>query len=338
MFSRLLHYSATFLFPYTNSEELTSTFRAGKQISSELERAAEQGMVSTRSQDNTPAGGASHPMKELYPQVVVLEKKRKAAYGAEESPAQDVRKRRRRSASVKSNGDATPSPNARRPGRPRKRTSADTLNGGATYAVDHDKPDPESSTQGSGPQGPQAPRVTTEQTIDDDKEDTAIEVAINEPDLRTSLDDEVSEAHDQVVSYPDSARRSRMGKIPKKRTKHSDGNAGTDENGTDISALGKKIESSSTTVAKATHKRFGSEDIEVLGPVPSTVIEDREEGQEDLAEDNGESEDEAPETVTASVGFDKARASALDAAKVAARYILSRLRLCRRKGEKADWD
>ena len=335
MFSRLLHTSAAFLLPYIDSQKLDITFQVDEQIRSELEQAAEQGMVSTRSQDNTPTGGASHSSQELYPQVVVVDKKRKAIDGAKESPAQAVTKRRRRSA--KSNGDAAPSSSARKPGRPRKRPYAETVNGDTVHAIDLNGSESEPSTQSSRSNSPQTPKNTIGQTNNDDKEDRAIKVVVDEPDHNMGFDDEVLEAYDQVKPYSDGATRSRKGKTPKKRTKDSDGIAGADGNGADISTLEKKPETYSATTAKASHKRFGSEDIEVLGTVPSAVTEGREGGREDLADDESESEDEAPETVTVSAGFDKARASTLDAAKVAARYILSRLRLYRRRGGKADW-
>lgn len=70
--------------------------------------------------------------------------------------------------------------------------------------------------------------------------------------------------------------------------------------------------------AKATHKKFGNEDVDTQESSPL------EEKVKDLAsetssESDHESEDEAPETVTASAGFNNARTAVLEAAKVAAR-------------------
>lgn len=332
MFSRFLHSSAAFLFPYNALGESASSFQVDQQIQTELGRAAEQGMVSTRSQDNTPASGASQPPKLLYPQVVVHEKKRNCGKDGEECPAQAVAKRRRSSA--KSIFDAASSSSASKPGRPRRRASAKSAIGDVAHATDLNELSLEPSTQGSRPNSPQTPGITTQQTIDDGKEEKAVEVAIEKPNDALRLNDEMSETHDQVNPYSGSATRPREGKIEKKRAKASDEIAGVGRNGTDINTLGKKPETSSAA-AEATHKRFGSDDIDVLGTVPSTGIEERERIQGDLPEDEGESEDEAPETVTASAGFDKARTSALGAAKVAARYILSRLRLCSSRWKEA---
>ena len=334
MFSRFLHSSAAFVFPYKCPSESAFSRLVEQQIQTELEQAAEQGMVSTRSQDNTPATGASQPSKLLHPQVVVLEKKRKVDNGGDDSPAQTVTKRRRRSAN--SNGDVAPSSGAGKRGRPRKRVSENTTIGDAVHAEDHSLSDEEPSTQGSRSDPPRTPENATEQTIDYDENDKAVEVAINKPIHTPSSGDEVSVAQKQVRSDSGSATRLREDKIPRK-SKDSDGAAVVNRNGADTSILEEKPETSSVTAAKATHKRFGSEDIEAPAIVPSDDIEERTGSEEDLLVDEDKSEDEAPETVTASAGFDKARTSALDAAKVAARYIFSRLHLCISTGKKADW-
>ena len=334
MFSRFLHSSAAFIFPHKSPSESSFCLQVERQIQTELEQAAEQGMVSTRSQDNTPVAGTSQPSKLLHPQVVVLEKKRKVDNGGDDSPAQTVTKRRRRSA--KSNGDAAPSSGTGKPSRPRKRVFEGTTIGDAVHAVDHSRSDQEPSTQGSRPHSPRTPENATEQTIDYDENDKVAEVAINKPIHTPISGDEASEAHKPLRSNSDSATRSRKDKILRK-SKDSDGTGVVNRNGADTSTLERKPETSSVTAAKATHKRFGSEDIEVPAIVPSDDIEQRKESEEDLLEDEDKSEDEAPETVTASAGFDNARTSALDAAKVATRYILLRTRLCISMGKNTDW-
>ncbi len=317
MFSRILHSSAAFLFPYNTSTESVSSLQVNKQIQIELEQAAEQGMVFTRSQDNTPAGAASQTSNSLYPQVVVPERKWKVNFEGEKSPAQPVTEQRRKSA--KANGDAAPSSSAHKPGRPRRRASTKAVHGDAAYVIDHNEPDQKSSTQGSRPNPPQTPAITTEQTNDDGKGAKATEVAINAHNHKLSLNDEVSEAHEQAKPDAGSVMRSRKGKTSKKRKRDLEGIASVDENGADISISGGKPGVPFATAAKATHKRFGSEDIEVSGPVTISSIEEQETVKGNQFEDDGESEDEAPDTVTAAAGFEKARTSALDAVRVAAR-------------------
>lgn len=324
MFSTILHSSAAFLFPYYVPSESASKSQVDQQIQTELQQAAEQGMVFTRSQDSTPAGGASQSSELLCPQVLVYDEKRKASNGGHESPAQAVTKRRRRS--TKLNREAAPSSSASNPGRPPRSVSTKTA-----YAIDPNVSDQEPSALGSRVNPSQTPGTTTEEAINND-EDKAIEVAINKPSRTRSSDDEASVAHDRVKPHSDSATRSRKGKIQKKRTKDSDGIAAVDRNGADMRISGKKPKTLSATAATATHKRFGSEGIEEPGTVRTNGIEEREGSQEDISEDEGDSGDEAPETVTASAGFDKARASALDAAKVAARYMIPNLRTCSIKG------
>lgn len=328
MFSRFLSSSIAFIFPHKGPSESAFGLQVEQQIRTELEQAAEQGMVSTRSQDNTPVAGNSQPSKLPHPQVVVLEKKRKLGNGGDDSPTQTVTKRRRGSA--KSNGHAAPSSGAGKRGRPRKRLSEETTIGDAVHAVDHSQSDEEPSTQSSRADPPQTPENTTEQTIDYEESEKTVEVAISRPIHTLRPGDEASEAHKQVRSSSGSATRSRKVKIPTK-SEDSDGIVVVNTNGADTSTIGEKPEASSVTAAKATHKRFGSEDIELAAMAPSDDTEERLGSQEDLPENEDESEDEAPETVTASAGFDKARTSALDAAKVAARYVSSRRRLCIRR-------
>ena len=67
-----------------------------------------------------------------------------------------------------------------------------------------------------------------------------------------------------------------------------------------------------------THKKFGVEDVDT--PEPSSLEEKvRDVAIAAASESDNESEDEAPETVTASAGFNNARTALLEAAKVAAR-------------------
>ena len=310
MLSRISSSSAAFLFPYDALSVSESSFQVDRQILTELKQAAEQGMVSTRSQDNTPAGGAAQASKLLYPQVVVHVQKRKTGNTGEESPAQPMTKRRRRSAS--SNGDAA---------RPRNKGSPKTTNGDVAHTIDNNESDQKSSSQGSRPTSPQTPRIITEQTLDSDKEDKAVEVAVNKPNHIEDLDNEVLDVNNRAMLGAEDSTGSRKGRAKKKKTKGLEGTAIVGKDGADVIAIGRKPETSSVTPAKATHKRFGSEDIEVPGTITSTGIEDWDEGQEDVSEDENESGDEAPETVTASAGFDKARTSVLEAAKGAARYV-----------------
>lgn len=69
---------------------------------------------------------------------------------------------------------------------------------------------------------------------------------------------------------------------------------------------------------KVTHKKLGVEDVDT--PEPSPLEEKvKHVATETSSESDNESEDEAPETVTASAGFNNARTAVLEAAKVAAR-------------------
>ena len=82
-----------------------------------------------------------------------------------------------------------------------------------------------------------------------------------------------------------------------------------------------------STISKATHKRFGSDDIELSDPlsfeVKADIDQSKREGylREAVIEDN--SEDDAPDTVTASNGLDQARMAVKEVSNAIERYETS---------------
>ena len=251
-------------------------------------------MVSTRSQDSTPTARSS---KVLFPQVVVYEKKRKIGDGGEETPAQAVRKRRR--GSMDSDGDV----------EARRSTSTKSAHGDVDDLRDDKGSDQENFTHGGHRIPSDTPGIAVGGGLDNGRKDSLTEVAVN-----NVPNNDVLGAHDQAKLDTESIAGSRRGRKPKKRRKDSERVAHVDQDDGANDA-----ETAFPRPAKATHKRFGSEDIETPKPVPSTGVEERREGRENPPEDKNESEDEAPETVTASAGFDRSRKPALGAAKLAAR-------------------
>ena len=74
----------------------------------------------------------------------------------------------------------------------------------------------------------------------------------------------------------------------------------------------------SQKAVKVTRKKFGNEDVDTSESSPlEEKIEDV--ASETSSESDNDSEDEAPDTVTASAGFNSARTANLEAVKVAAR-------------------
>ena len=309
MFSRFLNSLVVFFFSYNVSSDSDFSLQIHQQIQIELEQAAARGMVSTRSQDNTPIGGAS--------QNIARGKKRKTGKEGEDSPARPATKRRRGSAKL--NGDAALSSSARRRGSPRRRGSAKIANDDVTYVANHNESIQEPSLQGSPTIPAPLPGINSDQTLEDE-EDKAIQLAMKKPNNTKDIGSEVLDAHDRVKTGAEGATRSTKGKARKERMKDSEGIVNMHKNSANVDTESEKPRISSTTAAKPSHKRFGSEEIEVPGTVSTIGIEKRKEGPGELSEDESASGDEAPETVTASAGFDKARTSALGAAKVAARY------------------
>ena len=74
---------------------------------------------------------------------------------------------------------------------------------------------------------------------------------------------------------------------------------------------------SSPAIASATHKRYGSEGLQDEQPLTS----DNAIGLSTKVQIDTESEDEAPETLTASKGFDQARSAANEVARIAELYV-----------------
>lgn len=315
MFLRLLHFFTAFLFSYDFPCDSELSLQIDQQIQIELERAAQQGMVSTRSQENTPAGGTF--------QDVVLTKKRKAGDGGEDLPAQPATKKKRRR-SVKSNGDAAPASSANKPGKPRRRGSTKNINGDAVRVINrkgsNQESDQEPSLQGSRPASLPMPEIATDQTVDEDTEDSPMEVAKIEHDDTRNMSSEVLDAHDRVKISAEGAKRSPKGRTQGKRTEDLEGSDSVEKSSAESINVRNKPGSPLATAAQATHKRFDSEDDPVSGTFSSSGIERRKGSRENVSEDEVESGDEAPETVTVSAGFKKARTSAVEAAKVAARY------------------
>ena len=334
MFSSILRSSVALLFPDNAPLEPVSSSQVDQQLQTELEQAAEQGMASARSQGTTPAAGVPHPSKTLYPHGVVREMKRKADNEGEESPAQAVTKKRRRSA--ESVGQAAPPSSASKLGRPRRRASANGTHEDTNGTEDNEESDHPPFVR-SNPENPsEVLEVAVDQAIDGEKRDKPMQGSINRPLETSNLNDASLGGHDQGKMDVDNSKRSRKGKTLKKRSKDAEGVAGVDERRVDTSSPEKKLEETTYKNAKATHKRFGSEDLEVPEMVPLNGNEERKGSLENIFQDEGESDDEAPDTVTASAGFEKARTLALDAAKVAARYIISRLHLWINKWKKTD--
>ena len=310
MFSNFLHSLAVFLFSYNDSSDSEVSVQIHQQIQIELEQAAARGMVSTRSQDNTPIGRAS--------QDVVRGTKRKTYKGGEDSPAQPATKRRRGSAKL--NGDAALSSSARKRGSPRRSGSAKIANDSMTHVTGHNESIQEPSLQGSPTAPAPLPEVNSHRTLEYE-EDKAIEVGpMEKPNNTKDTGTKGLDAHDPLKPGAEGTIRSIKGRARKERMKDSEVIANVHKNSANVDIKSKEPTVSLTTAAKPTHKRFGSEEIEIRGTISATGIEEREEGREDLSEDESVSGDEAPEMVTASAGFDEARSSALGAAKVAARY------------------
>ena len=309
MFSNFLHSLAAFLFSYNVSSDSEFSLQIHQQIQIDLEQAAARGMVSTRSQDSTLIGGASRN--------VVQGTKRKTGKEGENFPSQPATKRRRGSAKL--DGDATLSSSAGKRGRPRSKGSPKIANDDVNHVPDHNESIREPPLQGSPTTPASLTGINSDQAFED-VEDKGIEVAMKKPNNTKDTGSEILDAHDRAELGAERSTRPIKGRARMEGMKDSEQIANVHNHSANVDTKTKKPGTSFTTAAKPTHKRFGSEEIEAPGPISTIGIEERKDGREDLSEDGSVSGDEAPEMVTASAGFDRARTSALGAARVAARY------------------
>ena len=318
MCSKFLHFLATFLFPLNVLRESLSVLQVDQQLQTELDQAAEKGMVSTRSHDNTPASATSKASKALYPQVLVHEKKRKIGNEIGESPAQAVSKRRRKS--MTANSDETPPSAIRKRGKPRKNAAAKTTSGDTPTTINHREVYQEPSPHNSRPTSPQINGMATNGFHDVSGEDKAIKEVTD--DHTKEPRSEALDVQDQETLDTEGATRAGRGGILKKKTKSPKRDADAGENGANGNSVRDQPKTPIVTTTKAIHRRFGSEDVDVLEIASAIGIEERKGSREDLSEDESKSEDDSPEMLTASAGLDQARTLAKGQLKVATRYVL----------------
>ena len=269
-----------------------------KQILSELAVAAQQGMVATRSQDHTPSSPKGQRKNVVAAEETPSEKpcgtthKRKYGQATTTNVGLGSRKRRRSSAASGLIGHP-----ARSKGRPAEEpTLRSSING--LY---------------------QSPVPIVTPTNDPELPNDGIEVRIV-TDTRSPKD--AFTASDKLVqskSRPDlgSQVSSQKHATQEKSVLHRDLTTSKDLSNV-ASSLGTD---SRSKIPKATHKRFddGEPMTASLPTPPDAERDDVERTVPPKADDEAESEDEAPETITVSTGLSQARLATEEADKATKR-------------------
>lgn len=289
MFSRFLKSTITFFSSSSTTASLGRKPEGGQQLQAELAEAAAKTMVSTRSQDHVLPGNDVQGDLVVRSQPV-LNKKRKEDQSPGITPNKTATKRRRKESVTEAITTET----------------IVTVDDGANG---HDIPSSTRSAQLSfdlsQPQSDEATEqvvLSSNNTASKSQSSSGkfshIAIAINSTNGSTPND---------------TGKPSSKGKVPKKRRKSQDSN------------LADELPASepASNAPKATHKRFGSEDLippstNTEAPSAATPTKPNNEAEND-AESDAESSDEAPETVTASAGLDQARAASSEAAKAVKR-------------------
>ena len=283
MFSQFLKSAITFFTSSSTTASSTLKSEGEQQLQVELAEAAGRTMVSPRSQDHELSSNDMQG-KSANKSQPVLNKKRKENQSTSITPNKAAAKRQRKGSVTEAIVTETVV------------TVDDGANDHATI------PSTQSSQLSFHLNQPQGGEATEQAVLSSDHTATNgpsssgkfSHVAIS----MTSTDGSVSNDVDKL---------SRNVKVPKKRRKPQNSNPADELPATE----------STSNPPKATHKKFGSE--ELIPPstntkVPSTTTS----SQPNLEADNdAESSDEAPETVTVSAGQNQARAAASAAAEVA---------------------
>lgn len=314
MFSRLLQIPRS-LFPRIDLsvDEVALSQASDKQLQSELDQAAEQGMVATRSQDHTLDDVEVQDIIENGPPSDDRSNKRKSVGGYGLTPEQVGDKKRPRT--FKSTEDEASTPTSTEPSNT---ITAEGSNGSSKRKHRQITQEEDMTMQdvvaASTPPPNASPPSTKRRLKAHAGQEVMKSVVINPLEgTRPAkvVPEEVGEvAQDLMTSQPVQRRK----KSKEERDTPSYETSELDMGGLDTVAEPAKTKPSPAKAAKATHKRFGSEEVENLEP----VLEAEGTAQAINAELSEESDDEAPEAVTVSAEKDKARTAALEAEKAAA--------------------
>ena len=315
MFSRLLHSTRSIFSHSKPATNLPLKLTPDQQLQTELIQALTGGMVATRSQDHTLDDVDVQDLVDQTP-LSTRSSKRKVDGGEDVTSDQAASKKRKRTSSKSKDGVAATT----NPSTPTEETLVKQSN-----RKEIDDGDNEPSEGGirvsktrklTGSMSIASKDPYTNRLYSDGDEGSRLSVAdgLQEeriPELGAQRDDK------DMIPYSTTLQTTKRRRKPLKTQEVTQGFLGKVRVSED--KFSKIVNGKAPPAAKAIKKRFGSEDIEI----PITVSQGAKVEHvldEVQSEASGDSEDEAPETVTASAGLEKARAKALEAAETVARY------------------
>lgn len=313
MFSRLLHNTRSILSQSKLTTNLPLKSTPDQQLQTELIQALEGGMVATRSQDHTLDDVDVQDLVDQTP-LSTRSKKRKVDGGEDVTLDQAASKKRKRTSS-KDGVAATTNPSTPAEDTSVKRSIRKRIDDGDNEpfqgGIGVSKTKKLTGSASIASKDPYKNRL-----YGDVDEGSRLSVAdgLQEermPELGAQRDDK------DVIPYSTTLQPTKRRRKPPKTQEVTQGFLG--KMGVSEDTFSKIVNGKAPPAVKATKKRFGSEDIEI----PITVSQGAKVEHvvdEVQSEARGDSEDEAPETVTASAGLEKARAKALEAAETVARY------------------
>lgn len=310
MFSTLLHYPQR-LFSWSDlSRKATKTTAPDTQLQNELDRAAEEGMVATRSRDHTLDDVEVQDIVENGPPSDSKSKKRKAVNEQGTTPEPVGSPKRPRTSARIQNGISTPfsttvnltaGANGSSKRKRRQAISEEAMTKQDAVAAPH------TPVTVSRPPKARKPKAHPGQEV-------MMSVVINPEEWRSSE----KAAHRDTVELPQDSVSPRATKRQKKPQKEAGCLPANGKESTNVSLEGVsgsvKTEFQHAKSAKASHKRLGSDEVDVPGTQPQL----EEQIGVDSNESSEESEDEAPEAVSAAAEKDKARVAVMEADKAAA--------------------
>lgn len=338
MFSQFIRSTLAYLIPLHTRTALTTLPEPDRQISVELAGATEEGMVLTRSQEHALPDRGLHKSPTIGSLIVLVEK-RKADHDPTPGSCQANSKRRRITTEPDFIEALQPDASFHTP------TTLPSISQlpSKPYVSD-DQKSANHDISGMNDTSVMPPSTASPDHIKDmfavsDEEDSASAVrngsSLVEGNYELQKDHVSSESLCRVQEVPDETLSSLGCSNDRQNGKDSRMELSSlVELAEDIHAIDplvevlekKQVAEPMIESQKAVHKRFGSEELEVP-IVPEHGISNGDstsgaiEQTDTVSEVDVEIEDEAPETVTASVGLDQARAAVSEAAKVAKTYV-----------------
>lgn len=288
----------------------SSASSSGRQLRSELAQAVERTMVFTRSHDHTPATIGQENAK-VDGIGFMTSAKRKSEYDADATtPTQHAAQRRMAVEKLKSDITSTPQIATAVVIEVGKQDG----HGMRQQEQSESEPDtrPQKITETAAPSSTMPPRPNSRGS------DTHTEIPLTEP---VPVDLEQEDDREETSNGNNAEPGQRLGSSPAKDVKESNKVDNTiTEDGTNEEPSPETTQEIETTVPtpnppKSTHKRFDSVEPEPFQPQPRETKQDEKAPNDNLPDS---SDDEAPETVTASTGQAHALNAALEQSKAAA--------------------